>query len=223
VGGATLPAGGANPWTSDSVDELRAIAWRLFRANEANPDPNTSVVVASATLLALLAQRRYGIGQQVFVDMLGANAYANADDFIQYQGKPERPTPDADLFGLSATYRLYPAKEGWVFLALPSDHEFERFCELAGESAVANDPRFSSIEGRRNHDRELSDALTKIFLEQTADNWELLLAPKGLGCVRADGGMPGEFWLNDAHARENGFVTEVEHPRFGRHLRPLSA
>jgi crotonobetainyl-CoA:carnitine CoA-transferase CaiB-like acyl-CoA transferase len=31
--------------------------------------------------------------------------------------------------------------------------------------------------------------------------------------------VPGEFWLDDAHVRENGFVTEVAHARYGKHLR----
>jgi crotonobetainyl-CoA:carnitine CoA-transferase CaiB-like acyl-CoA transferase len=219
VGGATLQAGGAHRWTSDSTEELRATAWRLFRANEANPDPNTSVVVASATLLALLAQRRYGVGQQVFVDMLGANAYANADDFIQYAGKPVRPAPDEALLGLCATYRLYQAEAGWVFLAVPTDGEFQRFCELAGADALAADARFADANARRAHDNELADSLAKVFAGRPAERWEQLLAPNGVGCVRADASMPGEFWLNDAHSRENGFVTEVEHARYGKHLR----
>ena len=219
VGGATLQAGGAHTWASDSVQELRDTAWRLFRANEANPDPNTSVVVASATLLALLAQRRYGVGQQVFVDMLGANAHANADDFIQYAGKPNRPSPGADLLGVSATYRLYQAKEGWVFLALTTDREFERFCELAGAGNLAGDPRFSSSKARTKHDAELAEALGAVFAARPAAEWEQLLAPAGVGCVQADGAMPADFWLNDPHVRENGFVTEVDHPRYGKHLR----
>ena len=225
VGGATLQAGGAHRRASDSLEELRAIAWRLFRANEANPDPNTSVVVASATLLALLAQRRYGVGQQVFVDMLGANAYANADDFIQYRGKPDRPSPDAELFGLCATYRLYPAQAGWVFLALLTDAEFQRFCDLAEAPGLPRDSRFSTGTARGKHDSELAEALADVFLQRTAENWERLLAPAGIGCVRADGYSPADFWLNDAHVQENGFVTEVAHARYGKHLRwgPLSS
>ncbi|MGE0598859.1 MAG: CaiB/BaiF CoA transferase family protein [Dehalococcoidia bacterium] len=225
VGGATLQAGGAHMWTGDSTEELRAIAWRLFRANEANPDPNTSVVVATSTLLALLAQRRYGVGQQVFVDMLGANAYANADDFIQYEGKPQRPTPDANLMGLCATYRLYQARDGWVFLAVPTDREFLRFCELAGVPDLARDPRFATAVARKGHDGDLAAALSALFAERTADDWEQMLAPQGIGCVRADARPPADFWLNDAHTRENGYVTEVEHPRYGRHLRwgPLAS
>lgn len=219
VGGATLQAGGAHLWVGETLDELRAIAWRLFRANEANPDPNTSVVVASAATLALLAQRRYGIGQQVFVDMLGANAYANADDFLQYRGKPERPSPDVDLYGLSATHRLYPAREGWVFLALPRDVDFRRFCALAGADGLCGDARFATEEARRGHDDRLAAELVTIMGERTADEWEALLAPQGVGCVRADGPTPGEFWLEDEHVRENGFVVTADHARYGEYLR----
>lgn len=218
VGGAALQAAGAHRWTSDTIEGLRTIAWRLSRANEVNPDPNTSVVVVSATLLALLAKRRFGDGQQVFVDMLGANAYANADDFIQYAGKPPRPQPDADLYGLCATYRLYPAKEGWVFLALPTDREFRRFSEIAG-APLARDPRFDCAKSRREHDAELAEALGRMFATRAADEWERLLAPRGIGCVRADGSLPGQFWLDDPHVRENGYLAEVEHARYGRHLR----
>ena len=77
-----------------------------MRANEANPDPNTSMVVCSAAMLGIAAAKRHGIGQRIFVDMLGANAYANADGFLDYAGKPPRAVPDHDLYGLCATYRL---------------------------------------------------------------------------------------------------------------------
>lgn len=219
IGGATMQAGGAHLLTGDTAEELRPIATRLFRANEANPDPNSSVVTASATLLALLAQKRFGIGQQVFVDMLGANAYANADDLIQYDGKAERPSLDVDLLGTSATYRLYDTADGWVFLALPSDGEFAAFCREAAASELAADERFATTEARANHDSELGASLTQVLAGRTADAWEGLLAPKGIGCVRADASSPGEFFLDDPHVQENEFVLDVDHPRFGRHKR----
>jgi crotonobetainyl-CoA:carnitine CoA-transferase CaiB-like acyl-CoA transferase len=219
MGGATLQAGGAHCWPAETAEELRAIAWRLFRANEANPDPNTSVVVATAALLGLTARRRLGIGQQILVDMLGANAYANADDFIRYEGKPDRPEPGPELLGLCATYRLYRAAEGWVFLALPSDEEFRRFCELAGVPDLAGRVEFGTGQSRAENDAALAEELGALLASRRADEWEALMAPKGIGCVRADGAPPGEFFLDDVHVAENGFVAEVEHARYGRHRR----
>ena len=220
LGGALMQVGaGRPPLTLGTMDETRKAAEQLFRANEANPDPNTSVVVASAALLGLTAARRLGVGQQVFVDMMATNAYANADDFISYAGKPDRPWPDADLLGLSATYRLYRTRDGWVFLALVQDSEFQRFCQESAHPDLATDPRFATPAARKENDAALSDRLGAILATRTADEWEKMLATQGIGCVRADGPLPGDFWLDDQHVRENGFAVPVHHERFGEVLR----
>ena len=87
IGGALQQAGPSMPPEAcDSLDELREAARWLFRSNEANPDPKTSMVVASASLLGLYARRCTGVGQRIFVSMLGANTYANADAFVDYEG-----------------------------------------------------------------------------------------------------------------------------------------
>lgn len=219
LGGALMQVGAGRP-THELQDpqRTRRSAEQLFRSNEANPDPNTSVVVTTAAMLGLTAARRLGTGQQVFVDMMATNAYANADDFIQYSGKPERPVPDADLLGLGATYRLYEAADGWVFLAVPEDSEFRAFCSEAGID-LAEDPRFASADARRANDAALGSALEPVFKSRSADTWEAALAPKGIGCVRADGPAPGDFWLDDAHVRENGFILPVHHARYGDSFR----
>ncbi len=219
LGGALLQAGEGAPAVCETLPELRDTARKLFRANELNPDPNTSMVVASASLLGLYAQRRFGTGQEVFVDMFGANAWANADDFVAYAGKPPRATPDANLFGLNATWRLYPAAEGWVFLGLVRQREWERFCALAERPALARDPRFASAGARDRHNGELAAALAALFAERTADAWEALLAGEGLGCVRADGAPVGEFIAKDAHVAANGLRTPTRNINYGAYER----
>src|SRR5690606_26874870 len=109
-------------------EDLHEAGRWLFRANEANPDPCTSVVIASAAMLGLYARHRTGEGQQVFLSMLGANTYANSDDFVSYAGKPDRRPLDPMLHGPAALYRLYPARSGWVFLAAPEEREWQALC-----------------------------------------------------------------------------------------------
>ena len=215
VGGALYQAGAAMPPVAcEGLDEIREASRQLMRANEANPDPNTGVLVASATLLGLYAQRRYGIGQRIFVNMLAANAYANADDFVGYEGKPPRRQVDADLYGLSALYRLYPTAEGWVFLAAPTDAEWAAFCQIAAP-ALADDPRFADSENRDACDAELADALTGVFAARPAAEWEALLTPHRIGCVAADAQTPGQFFAHDAHIHQNGFAPHAAHQRLG--------
>ena len=225
LGGALMQMGEGMPPACTTIPELREVARKFFRANELNPDPNTSVVVASSSLLGLYTRRRFGKGQEVFVDMFGANAWANADDFISYKGKPPRPTLDADLYGLNATWRLYPAAEGWVFLGLAVQREWERFCELAGRPDLAADPRFATPEARAANDAALADALAALFAQRPADDWEALLATEGLGCVRADAGPVHEFIAKDGHVAANGLRVPVRNTNYGEYERygPLTA
>ena len=185
-----------------------------MRANEPNPDPNTGVLVASATLLGLYAQQRYGVGQQIFVNMLTANAYANADDFIRYEGKQPRRQVDGELYGISALYRLYPTEQGWVFLAAPTDAEWARFCAHA-HPELADDPRFGSVAARDEHDAALVDVLTDVFATRPAAEWEALLTHAADRLRRGRRGDGGAVLRHDPQMLENDFAPLARHQRMG--------
>ena len=188
------------------------MARRLMRANEVNPDPNTAVVVCTASLLGLVARDATGKGQQIFVDMFGANAYANFDDLLDYPGKPERAPLGPELAGPHPLKRLYRAEEGWVYLGIRSPEEWQRFAELA-EFDAALDPFAPSA------DREaLGEALTALFQRRDADAWEALLTPEGIGCVRADRVNTGEFF-RDAGYEGSPWMARVSHAEFGEYCR----
>jgi crotonobetainyl-CoA:carnitine CoA-transferase CaiB-like acyl-CoA transferase len=219
MGGATYQAGPAIERRCTTLDEIRETSRQLMRANESNPDPNTAVVAASATLLALLARQRHGIGQAVHVNMLVANAWTNGDDFLDYAGKPPRAPLDAELTGLGACYRLYRARSGWVFLAVTTDAEWARFCAAVARPDLHRDARFATARGRRESDPVLAELLATLFETRDADDWQATLLAARVGCVRADGATPGPFLAHDVHVRENGFTPACTHARFGSYRR----
>jgi crotonobetainyl-CoA:carnitine CoA-transferase CaiB-like acyl-CoA transferase len=106
-----------------------------------------------------------------------------------------------------------------VFLALPREHEWERFCALTGRADLARDARFATRQLREEHADALVEALQALFETDDADAWEARVAGAGLGCVRADGPVPGAFFLHDAQIRENRFTARVTHPQHGDYLR----
>lgn len=204
MGGAGYQAGLALDAPCESLADVREIARQLIRANESNPDPNTSVVAAAATLLALFHRERTGEGQAVYVNMLTANLYANADDALAYDDKPARPMPDAELYGLAPSYRLYRAATGWVFLGIGSDAEWARFVAATGAGDVARDD---------------ADALAALLAQRPADEWEALGIAARVGLVRADAATPGIFFSTHEQMVGNGFAPECAHARFGTHRR----
>jgi crotonobetainyl-CoA:carnitine CoA-transferase CaiB-like acyl-CoA transferase len=204
----------------DSLESLREGSRRFFRANEGNPDPNTSLVATASTMLALRARRRTGHGQQVFVSMLCANGYANADDFLAYAGKPDRPLIDHEVLGTGPLRRLYQVGDGWVCLSLPDEAQWSAFCAATGAAALTADVRFQTAQARALHSDELSAALGTLLATRDADDWEQLLARQGIGCVRADGYRgAGDFFLHDPQIEANGWVHMVTHPVMGEYRR----
>jgi crotonobetainyl-CoA:carnitine CoA-transferase CaiB-like acyl-CoA transferase len=210
LGGVYYQIGGAPQPHLMPLPEVRATARRLMQANEVNPDPNTSVVVATAALLGVHAARRNGAGQQIFTDMFGANAYANFDDFLSYPGKQERQLPDREGYGLHARWRLYPCSEGWVFLGVGATREWDAFVEVTG---------FPGAHSAGREDAALADALGKLFAQRTADDWERMLAPLGIGCVRADAALVHGFLFDDPQAAVEELLVEADHPEWGRYQR----
>ncbi|MGK0224652.1 MAG: crotonobetainyl-CoA:carnitine CoA-transferase CaiB-like acyl-CoA transferase [Limisphaerales bacterium] len=216
MGGVLFQMGHRVPDHLLGIDELRLWASRLMRANEVNPDPNTALVVASSALLGLVARATQGEGQQIFVDMFGANAYANHDDFLTYPNKSPRALPDEGLHGLGPTYRLYPCAESqWVFLAIPKTGEQGRF--LARINEAGNAELDASIFSQP--DTAIESALTDLFLTDSADYWETLLTSARIGCVRADRHDPADYWLESTQATANGLTHSAEHPAWGSYQR----
>ena len=213
MGGVMFQLGERVPSDHQEMEDLVWMTRVMMHANEVNPDPNTGMVVATSAVLGLMARATTGFGQQIFVDMFGANAYANHDDFLDYPGKPDRALPIEGLYGLGPTYRLYEAADlGWVFLALVTSAEKDRFVELLGGEGI-------EIERKLLDQPDADVALARIFVTRSADAWESLLAPAGIGCVRADDLMPAQFWLDNPQAEAMQLTLPVTHPAWGDYRR----
>lgn len=219
TGSVALQAGQALTRECPTLADVRENARQIMAANDSNPDPNTSVVAASAILLALFHARRSGAGQVVHINMQVANAWANHDDFLTYADKPARRAVDADHYGLHALYRLYPTANGWVFIAATTSAEFEALTDAAGWSDLRADPRFSSAASRSDNDVALAHEIEQLLSAQAADTWEAQLTAQGVGCVRADGVASDRFFASDPHIVANGWTPSIDHTRFGKLLR----
>ena len=174
-GGALAQSGGdgaPGPDVELADEELARWSQRLTRCNEANPDFNAALAVATAVTIALYGRARTGNGQTVETRMMASNAYALSEHFIDYPGRPRRVLPDVGLHGRHALYRLYQARDGWIFVAAPADRDFARLCEALGQPRLLQDPRFSTSQVRADHDAELARELEAVFAQRRVDTWE---------------------------------------------------
>ena len=190
----------------------------VLQAGEGNPpqDKRTSdhgglLGVTVALLLGLRARELSGDSQNLETTMLCSAAYLFSDDFLRYEGKPPRPIPDKGQYGLGPLYRLYRAKEGWVFLAVLTDEEWSAFCEAVGHPEWHDDPRFSSKGGRKAHKEALLALLEPLFKERGAQEWEELLQARDVACAVANGAWP-DFLLDEWDGRYEQDITTYSYP-----------
>jgi crotonobetainyl-CoA:carnitine CoA-transferase CaiB-like acyl-CoA transferase len=222
-----------------TMDEVKAGAVRLGAANLTlgHADGFSGLGVAVGLLLGLLTRERGHGGQAVTTTMLATMSHVLIDDMFDYDGRPPVPTPDSELHGLHALYRLYPAGTGWVFLAAPSDREWTALVTALdptrdstrqadaspGTAAFAEDPRFATADARREHDGELADALSAAFATRSADEWEKLMTEHDVACVAAVAGPSHAVLMDDdGLGRALGIVTEVDHDILEHHTRLTS-
>ncbi|MCW2622372.1 MAG: hypothetical protein JWL64_1974, partial [Frankiales bacterium] len=204
-----------------SLEEIKSSARRLNTAGtttQAQADGLSGNVVATGLLLGLLARKRSGVGVDLCTTMLASTAHALSDDVIDYADRPALPSTDAELLGLTALYRLYQAREGWVFLAAPQPREWAGLVKGLRSSGLEEDGRFSTAEDRADNDGALAGALAAIFRSRTAAEWEQALLPSGVGCVAVSDVDPECQWIGE-FGREGNYTVDVEHDTFETHPR----
>jgi crotonobetainyl-CoA:carnitine CoA-transferase CaiB-like acyl-CoA transferase len=205
------------------VEVVKPTALRVASAamGVGHADGFSALGVASALLLGLLARERGAPGQALQTSMLLSMAHVLVEDMVEYDDRPARLMTDPGLHGLSARYRLYETADGWVFLAAPAPSEWDALVSaLAPFVDLAADPRFTDEDARRAHDDELADLLAGMFRKQPAGDWESELCAVDVGCLAVRNGAPdAQLFADGGLGRQNGWVTDVEHPTIGTHPR----
>jgi len=205
-----------------TMAQLKERSLHLGSSNEGHPDPVTGALVASVLLMGLIGRERAGVGQEMTTTMLCASAYLMSSDWIRYDGRPAIDEVDAELHGTHALNRLYRTADGWVFLACPTQHEWERFCAAFARDALRDDTRYKTVDSRRAHDVDLAAELAELFAALSADETEDRALSAGVGCVRADRGGFGEFQMAEIEAGRYAMARQVDDLNGGRRWRPAA-
>lgn len=222
---------GAVPTDPDlPLAEIKKHAVRLFPATiiVGHADAFAAHAVATAILLGLVARRRGQGAQRLETTMLATMSHVLSDQMVD---APDRVVPyaaDGQMLGLSALYRLYECADGWVFLAVTTDREWESLRTALGERAPSAAPGadLDVLQGvgapadvTDPAPTHLAVELEKLFLERSAGEWEQLLLAADVACVRVAGSSPAEVLMDNLLQVPGGLTDEVTHPLWDEHPR----
>jgi crotonobetainyl-CoA:carnitine CoA-transferase CaiB-like acyl-CoA transferase len=143
------------------------------RAGLAIADIAAGMYSALGILLALYQREKTGQGQFIDVSMLDSIVSWLGYFPHHYWHAGEEPARVGMRHHYVTPYGPYLAGDGeYVNLAVASPSDWEIFCRNVIERPeLLEDPRFSSVEGRRKNRGELEETIEKIFLEKDHNHW----------------------------------------------------
>jgi crotonobetainyl-CoA:carnitine CoA-transferase CaiB-like acyl-CoA transferase len=205
---------GSEPARSMAARKERAARLSAGTSSPAiNADGMSALASASALLLGLLAAAR-GEAPRLETTMLSTNASVNFEAMMEHQGIA-RSYADPDLLGFGALYRLYQSQDGWVFLAVVTEREWEALTDaLQPYVALGADSRFDTETARAARDGELAEILAPVFRSRSGADWEKDLTARDVACVVSSEESTDGILMSSEVGAASGYVVEVNHPTF---------
>ncbi len=169
---------------------------------------------ALAILAALHYRARTGKGQHIDISQAETAASLIAPAYLEYLVIGREPKPQGNVSAIAAPHGCYRCKgdDRWCVIAVQSQEEWTRFCELTGHREWLADARFADAAERSANRGELDACVETWTSSHTPHQIMLMLQREGIaaGVVQT-----AEDLYRDPHLRERGFAREVFHPQVG--------
>ena len=173
-------------------------------------DYYTGSLAASGVLLALLGRARTGAGQYLETSLLDGVLAMQAGRLFWAEALEPREAV-RDLLG-DRVSRIYPTREGYLYLYVELPKFWEGLCRTLGLEAWLDDPGLQTMVGRHAHKAALIARITERLAARTAAEWEAIFTAADVPCTRIRA-IPE--LLADPHAEANGMLATAPHPALG--------
>jgi len=183
------------------------------RAGVPVADIITGMYATIAICAAVAHRAETGIGQHLDLALLDSQiallAYQNTNYFAT--GKP--PKRIGNLHPNIAPYQPFKTADGDVILACGNDNLFRKFCEAAGCSELADDPRFAGNGKRVENRAELTRLLQAVFTQRSTRAWVEILEAAGVpnGPINDVAQV-----FEEPQVKARGIKVELDHPVAGK-------
>ena len=172
----------------------------------------TGLYSANAIQTALIHRERTGQGQYIDMALLDCQVAILANQAMTYLAAGQTPVRMGNAHPNIVPYQVFETQDGHIILAIGNDGQFRRFCELADQPHLAQDPRFVANRGRVKHRAQLIEALALLMKSKNTDDWLNLLEPEGIPCGRINS---IDETLNDPQVIHRQMRTQALHSSLG--------
>jgi crotonobetainyl-CoA:carnitine CoA-transferase CaiB-like acyl-CoA transferase len=167
------------------------------------------IYAAFGVAVALCERKQSGRGQHVQTSLLETLVSLLSLQAARYLLAGEIPGPAGNHHPLIVPTGTFEAKDGHVNLAVGTEAQWRRLCEVVSQPDLADDPRFCSFQMRVEHRRELLEILNAQFKERPRAEWLKRLED---GDIAAGPVYRIDEVFQDPQVLATGMIQEIPHP-----------
>jgi crotonobetainyl-CoA:carnitine CoA-transferase CaiB-like acyl-CoA transferase len=175
-------------------------------------DVLTGMYASLAICGALTHRERTGQGQYIDCALLDTIVAFNANQIVSYFCSGKIPLRWGNAHAQVVPYEVFPTADGHIILAVGNDGQFQRFCEVAGCSELAEEPRFKTNSARIVHRAELIPLIAEIMRTRTKHEWIEALEAATVPCGPINN-MKEVF--EDPQVQHKKLRVDIAHPLGG--------
>ena len=173
----------------------------------------TGMYAATAILAALRHRDLTGDGQAIDMALLDTQVAMLANLGANYLTTGVAPQRIGNAHQNIVPYQVFEVADGHMIVAVGNDGQFAKFCEVAGQSSIAKDPRFTRNADRVRHRATLVPVLAALMKARSRSDWLESLEAAKVPCGPIND-LADVF--ADPHIRAREMMVQMQHPLAGR-------
>jgi crotonobetainyl-CoA:carnitine CoA-transferase CaiB-like acyl-CoA transferase len=143
----------------------------------------TGLYSVTAILAAYVERGRTGRGRHIDAALLDVQVAMLANQASNFMVSGKTPQRMGNAHVNIVPYQVFATKDGHIVVAVGNDGQFQRFCALAGDAALAQDPRYATNPARVERRDELVPILADWMRQRTTAEWTALFEPNAVPCA----------------------------------------
>ncbi|MGE0826459.1 MAG: CaiB/BaiF CoA transferase family protein [Candidatus Binatia bacterium] len=189
--------------------------WRPMHVGISYGDPNGGLHGAFAVMCALMYRARTGKGQYIDMSQWETSTAMAAEGLLDYSMNGTQPERDGnhDLYMSPHGVFRSAGEDRWVSLAVRNEAEWQRFCTVINQPALATDPRFATLAARKENEEALDDDITAWTSQHSPEEATRQLQDAGIPSAPV---MSNKDLAADSHLNSRSIFTYLDHPEIGK-------
>jgi formyl-CoA transferase len=175
-------------------------------------DLTAGLFALSAILAALRVRDLTGMGQHIDISLFDSHLAWLANVGSNYLISGQVPPRYGNAHPNIVPYQAFPTGDGWLIVAVGTDRQWARLCDVLSRPDLATDPRFATNSARVEHRTTLVPLLEAAFNGRTTAEWLALLEAADVPAGPVNNVAQA---LDHPQAAARDMVQEVPHPGIG--------